>query len=94
MRSAWVSGKSSRRTQLRTALAMSSTEPASVPSSVVQRPSRTSTGFPDSMKRGLVPPTGGIASVTSMALPAPRNASRSIAGATCTPSTISPKKAP
>ena len=39
-----------------------------------------------------LPPTGGIASVTSIGLARPRNARRSIAGSTCTPSTIRPNE--
>ena len=46
------------------------------------------------MKVVRCPPTGGIASVTSIGCAAPRKASRSIAGSTWTPSTIMPKKAP
>ena len=46
------------------------------------------------MKVVRCPPTGGIASVTSIGCAAPRKAIRSIAGSTCTPSTIMPKKTP
>ena len=88
-----ASGMSRRRTQFRTALAMSRTEPASVPSAVVHRPSRTVMSDRQTEARR-PPPTGGIASVTSIGCPAPRNASLSIAGATCSPSAIIPNHAP
>ena len=45
-RKACASGTRSSLTQLRTAAAMLSAEPASVPSAVVQRPSRTSISRP------------------------------------------------
>ena len=80
----------SRRTQLRTALAMSSAEPGE--DAVRGRAAAVAheISLPHSVNGRRVPPTGGIASVTSIGWPAPRNASRSIAGATCSPSTISP----
>ena len=40
-----------------------------------------------------MPPTGGMASVTTIGLAQPRSARRSMAGATCTPSTIIPNQA-
>ena len=86
-----ASGRSSSRTQFRTALAMSRMAPASVPSAVKHLPPCASMRRPQSVKAGRLPPTGGIASVTSIGCPAPRNASLSMAGATCSPSTMIPK---
>ena len=67
---------------LRTALAMSRQAPANLPSLRTQRPSRTEIVSPKSVNVEDVPPTGGMASVTSIGCPAPRNASCSMGGAT------------
>jgi hypothetical protein len=57
-RSAVVSGTLSRRTQLRTALAVARQAPASLPSARAQRPSRTVTVSPLSANDARASPTG------------------------------------
>src|SRR5262249_44966952 len=46
--------------------------------------------FPCRLKLERLPPTGGIASVTSIGRPRPRSARRSMAGSTGAPSTVRP----
>ena len=83
------------RTALRTALAMSSAEPASVPCSSKQAPSRNVMVLPCSSNEVWSVPTHGMASVTSMKRSCGRSlsASFSTTGSTCTPSTMIPHQA-
>jgi hypothetical protein len=88
MRSASGSEAPRSSTALCTAWLMSSAAPASVPSARCRRPSRSLIASPYSSNPCFFPPTGGIASVTSIGRPAPLSARRSIAGWTWKPSAI------
>ena len=92
MRAASSSGRPSRRTLLRTAVAMSRAEPASAPAALRTTPSTAVITSPYSANEGSSEPTIGIASVTRKILPRglAARATRNAPGCTCTPSTITP----